>query len=634
MFSDLRNVARERSVWRRIASDLRPFWLRLAALVALAVVGVAAGLALPFLYREALDTVLRAPGAGSGRGPSLVAVAVLVLVVGLLQVAASFGEQRMRASVSEDFAASTRDTMFERLQHAPYSFFIHANPGAVSQRLWDEVFRAAGSVVYVLTEGFRALLTLLAAPLLVAAFDLRLAGVLLFLGLFLLPSGFIRRRIRTAVTDQVIVQSRYAGLLYERLSVAGALLTRVFGLHRVNRDQLREHARRYSELGVAAGTWQALNQLLIGVGLSVGVFAVILIGGRSVQNGTMTVGELALLLFYLRIVAGPIQNYSQIRFELIRGFVAFGRLYEILDLQESGRPRDGEGAAPTAPGVLEFSHVGFRYPTAGESVPPSLAMTDAPPERASTGDGHVLTDVSFRIEAGSFVALAGSSGSGKSTVAALASGLFAPTIGAIVVGGVDIASLDEPTLKRSVGLVTQDTHLIHDSIRANLLLARPDATEKEMVKACAAAGIHKFIRGLPSGYGTVVGERGVRLSGGQRQRLAFARVLLMDPSIVILDEATAHLDTEAETLLREAVDKVLAGRTRLVIAHRLSTIVNADEILVMEDGRVVERGRHGELMAAAGRYEQLYRGQFLHRAEEARTVATTDPAGLTEPALP
>jgi ABC-type multidrug transport system fused ATPase/permease subunit len=255
-------------------------------------------------------------------------------------------------------------------------------------------------------------------------------------------------------------------------------------------------------------------------------------------------------------------------------------------------------------------------------VPPSLAVTDAPPERASSGDGQVLTDVSLRIEAGSFVALAGSSGSGKSTVAALASGLFVPTTGTITVGGVDIRALDDGTLKRSVGLVTQDTHLTHDSIRANLLLARPDATEKEMVKACVAAGIHKFIRGLPSGYGTVVGERGVRLSGGQRQRLAFARVLLMDPAIVILDEATAHLDTEAETLLREAVDKVLAGRTRLVIAHRLSTIVNADEILVMEDGRVIERGRHDDLMAAGGRYEQLYRGQFLHR-----------PAGLT-PAEP
>ena len=621
MFSDLRNVTRERSVLRRIAGDLRPLRLRLTALVLLAVVGVAAGLALPFLYREALDTALPriagGGGADSDGGPGLVAIAVLVLVVGLTQVAASFGEQRMRASVSEDLAASTREAMFERLQHAPYSFFIHANPGAVSQRLWDEAFRAAASVVYVLTEGFRALLTLLAAPLLVAAFDLRLAGVMLFLGLFLLPSGFIRRRIRTAVTDQVIVQGRYYGLLYERLSLAGALLTRVFGLHRVNRDQLRDHARRYSELGVSAGTWQAVNQLLIGVGLSIGIFAVILVGGRSVQDGGMTVGELALLLFYLRIVAGPIQNYSQIRFELIRGFVAFGRLYEILDIDDEGRPPEGQGADAVAPGVLELSHVSFRYPTAGESVPPSLAVVDVRPERAASGNGLVLDDVSFRIEPGSFVALAGSSGSGKSTVAALASGLFAPTSGTVVVGGVDIRTLDDVTLKRSVGLVTQDTHLIHDSIRANLLLARPDATEKEMVKACAAAGIHKFIRGLPSGYGTVVGERGVRLSGGQRQRLAFARILLMDPAIVILDEATAHLDTEAETLLREAVDKVLAGRTRLVIAHRLSTIVNADEILVMEGGRIVEHGRHDELLAAGGRYESLYRGQFLHRAEAA-----------------
>jgi ATP-binding cassette subfamily B protein len=627
MFSDLRNVARERPVWRRIVAQLRPFAGRLTVLFALVVVTVGASLALPFLYREALDVVVR--GRTSAGGRSLDVVALLVLVVGLVQVAAAFGEQRLRAALGEDMAAATRDRLFDHLQRVPYSFFIHANPGALSQRIWDEAARAGLSVVFVVTEGCRALLTLTVAPALVAAYDLRLAGVLAFLGLFLLPSSLVRRRIRTAITEQVIVQSRYGGLIFERLSVAGALLTRVFGLHKANRAQLANHAQRYRDLGVSAGTWQAFNQALIGTGLAIGVGAVIWVGGRAVVAGSMTIGELALLLFYLRMLAVPIQNYSQIRFELIRGFVAFGRLFEVLDLKQDPRPAEDAGTVPPSPGLVEFNHVSFRYPTARESVPPSLAMADAPPELdAKPGSDLVLDDVSFRLQPGAFVALAGSSGSGKSTIAALAAGLFPSSSGVVEVGGTDLGSLGDEALRRAVGLVTQDTHLIHETIRANLLLARPDATDKEVVKACVAAGIHKFIRSLPNGYGTVVGERGVRLSGGQRQRLAFARILLLDPAVVILDEATAHLDTESESLLREAVDRVLAGRTRLVIAHRLSTIVNADEILVLEDGRIVERGSHEALMTAGGRYEQLYRNQFL-RSPHIDDDLTEAPIGTT-----
>ena len=616
MFSDLRNVARDRPLWRRIGTHLRPFRLRLAVLVGLVLVSVFASLALPFLYREALDVVVRGGARAGGR--SIEMVALVVLIVGLVQTAATFGEQRLRTVLGEDMAASTRDELFDHLQRVPYSFFIHANPGALSQRIWDETFRAGTSVVFVVTEGIRALLTLTVAPALVAAYDLRLAGVMVFLGLFLLPSGVIRRRIRTAITEQVIVQSRYGGLVFERLSVAGALLTRVFGLHKANREQLATHGRRYRDLGVSAGTWQAVSQALIGTGLAIGVFAVIWLGGRAVARGSMTIGELALLLFYLRMLAMPIQNYSQIRFELIRGFVAFGRLFEVVDLKQNARPADDIGTPQPWPGLLEFRNVSFRYPTARESVPPSLAAADTPPELdAKPGSDIVLDDVTFRLEPGSFVALAGSSGSGKSTIAALAAGLFPPSTGIVEVGGADLQALGDDALRRSVGLVTQDTHLIHDTIRANLLLAKPDATDKEMVKACAAAGIHKFVRSLPNGYGTVVGERGVRLSGGQRQRLAFARILLLDPAVVVLDEATAHLDTESESLLREAVDQVLAGRTRLVIAHRLSTIVNADEILVLEHGRIVERGTHAALIAAGGRYQQLYRTQFLHMPDNA-----------------
>lgn len=608
MFADVRNVTRARSTWKRIGDHLRAFWARMIVLVLLAAFGVVASVGQPLLFREALDVAIAPESARAGL--SLGWIAVLVLLIGLLQVAAAFVEQRRRAALAEDIASETRDALLDRLQLTTYAFFVHASPGAVFQRIWDESARAAGSTAVVLTDGARSILIIVAAPIFFAVYDIRLALGLIVLGLFLVPSSWIRRRIRAVIVEQVSAQSKYSGLLHENLSVSGAVLTRVFGLQDQNRDRARAQATRYRDLGLRAASWQALNQATIGLGLALAIFIVVWIGGDQVSDGRMGIGDLVLLLFFLRIIAQPLQTYSQLRFELIRGFVAFGRLFEVLDLDPEQRPADGSGAVPEQPGHLAFESVSFRYPTATASVPSSLAVGDQPRDVNDGGD-LVLEDISFSVTPGALVALAGSSGSGKSTIAALGAGLYGASEGRVLLGGVDIRDLDRATLSSSVGIVTQDTHLVHDTIRNNLLLARPDASDKEVVKACVAAGIHGFIRSLPNSYGTVVGERGVRLSGGQRQRIAFARVLLRDPAVVILDEATAHLDTEAEALLREAIDKVLAGRTRLVIAHRLSTIVGADEVLVLEGGRIVERGDHQTLMGAGGRYEQLYRTQFM-----------------------
>jgi ATP-binding cassette subfamily B protein len=350
-------------------------------------------------------------------------------------------------------------------------------------------------------------------------------------------------------------------------------------------------------------------------------------GGTAVAAGRLTVGTLALLFFYVRILSTPIQSYANIRFELIRGLIAFGRIFEIRDFPPAMTfvAEKGDADAAVAPdGSLEFRQVSFRYPDAAVLAPSSLRYTDAQPEGVDDEPALVLDGVSFRIEQGRFVALVGPSGGGKSTVAALAARLFDTTSGTVLVGGIDVRDIPERRLVHRVGLVTQDTLLFHDTIRANLLVGRPDATDKELVRACVAAGIHQFVRSLPAGYGTIVGERGVRLSGGQRQRIAFARMVLLDPAIIILDEATAHLDAESESLLREAVETVLSGRTRLVIAHRLSTIVDADEILVLEGGRVVERGTHAALMGDGGRYHQLYQAQL---------VSDSDPTPKPSPFL-
>lgn len=648
LFADARQVVHDRRTWTRIRRFLSPFRTRLVALVLVCAGSVATTLVQPFLFRSAIDSVVRGEVSGlswTDAGPSLAVDAVLVGVIGAIGVAFGFAEQRLHAVITEGVSEAARDHLVDAIQHKPYPFFVHANPGALVDRVIWEPAAAGAATSFVVAESTKAALIIGASSLLVVAFDVRLALVLAAFGLVLLPSRWIRRRIRVAMVDMVVVHGRYSGLLQERLSVSGASMTRVFGLYGPNRAQLADLGRRRRDLAVGAETLQGASQSLVLGSLTLGLVAIIWFGGKAVSAGTMTIGGLALLLFYVRIVAMPFQSYGQLRFELLRGMLAYGRLFELIPEPADGEPVGSTTrSAPTDPhgrtdgaddrtdGTLQFEHVSFRYPDPRSIVPISLSL-DGFATAGSADDAPVVHDLSFEIPAGSFVALAGASGAGKSTVAALASGLVRPTSGTVRVGGVAIDGLDHESRRAAVGLVSQDAHLIHDSIRANLLLARPDATDKELVRACATAGIHRFVRSLPNGYGTVVGERGVRLSGGQRQRLAFARVLLLDPAVVILDEATAHLDAESEALLREAVSEVLAARTRLVIAHRLSTIVDADEILVLDDGRLVERGRHGELMAADGRYAALYRTQLVVAEPEPPPTDSGLVAAGTEPSL-
>ncbi len=619
LFADLRRVA-NRALWRPVLGFLRPYRGRIAVLLGLCALSTGFMLVQPFYFRAIIDAALgeRAQRAGipfmtSG---SLSALTLMLLAVGCANVGSSLATAWYQSRLSHDLFIDVQSQLYDRVQRMPYGFFIHANPGAVVNRLEHEASYASFTMTSVFNSAFAALLSLTAGIALLSVYDWRLVVILAFLGAFVVPSRWIRRRVQSQAVLQSQVAERYLGIMHERLSVSGSLLTRLFGLQEHNLSAFSKQTHQFRKLGTKIAWLQGLGGSIISVGTVLALAGVAWFGGTAVAAGTFTVGTLALLFFYVRILSTPIQDYGRIRFELTRALVAFGRVFEIRDFPSYMTfPPDTSNEDPL-PGSLEFRNVSFAYPDPSILAPGSLRYADARPETDTiAGPQMVLNAVSFTVRPGSFVALVGSSGSGKSTTAALAARLFDPTDGQILVGGIDVREIPERQLVKSVGLVTQDTLLFHDTIRSNLLLARSDATDKDLVRACAAASIHPFLRSLPAGYGTMVGERGVRLSGGQRQRIAFARMVLRDPSIIILDEATAHLDAESESLLREAVESVLAGRTRIVIAHRLSTIVDADEILVLEHGRIVERGTHVELLEADGRYMQLYRTQLLSTEE-------------------
>ena len=611
LYAGVRNVLTARRLWRPIFSLLRPYAWRLGLLVALAAFSLAMTLVQPFLFRDVLDAAVH----GGTHRPDLVRASVLLVVLGALNVVSTLVAARYQGYLGQTLLYDVQGRLFERVQRMPYGFFVHVNPGAVTTRVSAEASSAAYAVPSVVNGGFVALATLLFGSALIARFDPALAAVLAFLLLFAIPARWIRRVIRSRLQDQYVAQGEYTAAMHERLSVSGALLTRLFGLHELNSRQFLKQAETYRDLGVTVAMWQGLAQSLISLGTVIAVGAIALVGGIRVGAANMTVGTLALLLFYVRILAAPIQAYSGIRFEMTRAMVAFSRVFEVLDFPDLVA-FPGSAATPTDSSV-ELRNVRFAYPDPFELAPPSLVQASAKPDDESEASAEeVLRDVSFYVPAGGFTAIVGASGSGKSTIAALIARLFDVTDGQVLIGGVDVRDIDESTLTATVSLVTQDTHLFHDTVRANLVLAKPDATDKEVVRACMAAGIHKLIRDLPAGYSTLVGERGVRFSGGQRQRIAFARAVLADPQVIVLDEATAHLDAESESLLRDAVGSVLAARTRIVIAHRLSTVIDADEILVLDRGEIVDRGTHPELMSRPGRYRDLYRMQVEHTANE------------------
>ena len=443
---------------------------------------------------------------------------------------------------------------------------------------------------------------------------------LVLIPLFLLPARRVGRRLQRLTRESMQLDAAMGSTMTERFNVAGAMLVKLFGRPREESEVFAERAGRVRDIGVVQAMYGQVFFISLSLLASLATAVVYGVGGTLVIRGALQIGTLVALSQLLVRVYGPIAQLSNVQISVMTALVSFDRVFEILDLKPliAERPDAMRAARPEPPGALapeiEFDHVSFRYPTASEVSLASLESIALPaPERQGATAG-VLHDVSFHAPSGKLTALVGPSGAGKTTITALAARLYDPNDGVVRIGGHDLKDVTLDSLHDVVGVVTQDAHLFHDTIRANLTYARPAATELELIEACEAAQIWDLISDLPDGLDTVVGDRGYRLSGGEKQRVAIARLLLKAPSVVVLDEATAHLDSESEVAVQRALKIALAGRTSLVIAHRLSTIREADQILVVDAGRITERGTHEELLAAGGLYADLYHTQFAGQA--------------------
>ncbi|HET7474505.1 MAG TPA: ABC transporter ATP-binding protein [Dermatophilaceae bacterium] len=588
---------------KRVLTYARPYLRPISVFLVLVVVDALLVVATPLLLREIIDH-----GVALGDSGLVVRLSLLVAALALADAALTMAQRWYSSRIGEGLIFDLRTQVFSHVLRQPIAFFTRAQTGALVSRLNSDVIGAQQAFTSTLSGVVSNVVSLVVIVVAMASLSwpLTLAS-LVMLPLFLVPARVFGRRLAGLTHEAMGLNAELGSRMTERFNVAGALLVKLFGRPDDEDQQYAERAGRVRDVGVRI----ALNRTVFFVGLTlVASLATALVygfGGVMAVNGTLTVGTLLALAALLGRLYGPLTALSNVRVDVMTALVSFERVFEVLDL----RPlvREAPDARPLPPGPVSVSveSVSFRYPSAAEVSLASLE-TVASGDRGS-GDA-VLDDVTFTAAPGQLVALVGPSGAGKTTITALVARLYDPTSGTVRINGVDLRSASLDSLHQTVGVVTQEAHLFHDTIRANLAYAKPSATEAQMRTALEAAQVLPLIDSLPEGLDTVVGDRGHRLSGGEKQRLAIARLLLKSPGLVVLDEATAHLDSESELAVQRALDSALAGRTALVIAHRLSTIRGADQILVVDGGRIVQRGRHHELLAQGGLYADLYETQF------------------------
>lgn len=589
---------------RRILGYAAPYralvYLFLVTLVVMSLLSVAQ----PLLFRRIVDD-----GISVGDAQVVTMTALLIAALAITDAGLGLVSRYFSARIGEGLIYDLRSQVFAHVQSQSIAFFTRAQTGALISRLNSDVIGAQQAFTSTLggVIGNLISVTVVLIAMFALSWQITLASLIL-VPIFLIPARWMGRRLQVLTREQMGLNAEMSTQMTERFNVSGALLVKLFGRPTDEDSSFRTKASSVRDIGIRlalANRWFFTGLALVAALATAVTYG---LGGNLVISGALTLGTLLALVGLLAQLYGPLTALSNVRLDVMTALVSFERVFEVLDLQPmvTQAPR----ARPLPPGPLDitFDHVTFAYPQ-----PSQISLASLEPVARELPEGEpvvTLNDVTFHVPAGTMTALVGPSGAGKTTITALITRLYDPQAGAVRIGGLDLRDATLDSVRQATGVVTQDAHMFHDTIANNLRYAKPDATDEEMRSACANAQILDLIKALPSGFETIVGERGHRLSGGEKQRLAIARLLLKSPRVVILDEATAHLDSESEELVQRAFDRALEGRTAVVIAHRLSTIRHAQNILVIDGGQIVEQGTHDQLLAAGAQYADLYRRQF------------------------
>ena len=591
---------------RRVWLFARPYRWMLAGYVATILASALVTIMPPLVFRAIIDhhAIPRRDLGG------LNTLALLAVGLALTDLVLNLFQRWWTARIGEGLIFDLRSALYEHVNRMPLAFFTRTQTGALLSRLNSDVQGAQRAFTTTLGSVVQNVLTLIVTLTVMLRLQWKLTLLtMVVVPLFIWPAKRVGRRLQKLTKEGFNLTAAMNTNMTERFNVSGALLVKLFGHPEREAAEFRVKAGRVRDIGIRTAL---LGRVFFAALAMLGAMGTVLVywwGTRLVIEGALTVGTLTALALYVARLYGPLTQLTNAQVDVMTAFVSFERVFEVLDATPAIADAPGSYDLLDPEGRIDFENVWFRYPApstvsiASLEADVSAALSDEP-------SGLILKGVSFTAEPGQMVALVGPTGVGKTTLCSLVPRLYDVTAGAVRVDGHDVRDLTMTTLAANIGMVAQDPHLFHDSIRANLRYARPDATDEELVGVCRAARIHDLISSLPDGYGTIVGERGYCLSGGEKQRLALARVLLKGPAIVILDEATAHLDSETEMLVQQALAEALQGRTSLVIAHRLSTIQAADQILVVDEGRIVERGTHAELVDRDGLYRELYLTQY------------------------
>ena len=622
----MRSVRQDRAVLRhrvkkgtarRMLTFAVPYRKILAIFVPVVILDAIIAAVNPLILRALIDNGILKKDANL-----VVWLAILVAILALFDAGLALSERRISAYIGEHLIFDMRAKVFRHIQRMPLAFFSRTQTGALVSRLNNDVIGAQQAFTDLLSNVVGNLVTvvIVIGAMFFLSWQITLAALVL-VPLFLIPSRLVGQRIGSLTKEGYDLNSDMNMVMQERFQVGGAMLVKLMGNPEAEAESFEQKAGRVRDIGIAQATYARFFFVALTLTASLATAIVYGVGGVAAVHGALAVGTVVALTSYLTRLYQPLTQLSNLNLDVMTALVSFERLFEVLDIVPMIDEAPDAVPIPRGNASIAFDHVRFTYPSAREV---SLASLESVAVLEAGSRSEVLHDVSFTVEPGEMVALVGPSGAGKTTISSLVPRLYDVSAGSVKIDGIDVRHATMASLRDSVGVVTQDPHLFHDTLRSNLLYARPEATEAQVLEALDQAQIGHIVADLPDGLDTVIGERGYRLSGGEKQRVALARLLLKAPDIVVLDEATAHLDSESEAAVQRALSRTLTGRTSLVIAHRLSTVREADQLLVVDDGRILERGTHASLLAQNGLYAELYRTQFADQEadQEEESAAT------------